>query len=102
MKQYLYQHDIEERNYKEIPVSEMNEFKLKKHKFVDEHLRPTVIAANCGWNDVEYKLMKSESGAETEFLVLWAGEKGNSGSRWINVSGNSLCAIMTEMCDNIW
>jgi hypothetical protein len=99
---YLYAEDIMERGYKEIPFSEMDEFKQKKHKFVEEHLKPTIIAADVGWNDVEYKLMHSESGCKTEFVVLWSGEKNNSGSRWIDVSCNSCGAIIRETCNNMW
>ena len=102
MKQYLYQEDIKERGNKDIPFSEMNEFKQNKFNFVEEHLKPTLVATKSGWNDLEYKLMTTDSGCETEFIVIWSGERGNSGSRWINVSGDSLAAIMKELCDNIW
>ena len=101
MSKYLYQNDIKERGLTEVPISELNECKKNKLTFVNDHLKATIIAANCGWYDVEYKVMRNGK-CEIEFVVLWAGEKEKSGSRWINVSGNSLGAILSEVSENIF
>lgn len=101
MSKYLYQNDVKERGLTEVPISELNECKKNKLAFVDEHLKATIIAANCGWYDVEYKVMRNGK-IEVEFVVLWAGEREKSGSRWINVSGNSLGAILSEVSENIF
>jgi hypothetical protein len=101
MKNYLYQHEILGRNLKEVPVSELNECKRNKKNFVDNHLKQCLIAADCGWADVEYKVLRKEE-YEAEFIVIWAGERDESGSRWINVSGNSNGAIMSALCENMW
>ena len=36
-----------------------------------------------------------------EFLVVWENEIGSSGSRWIDVSGNSKMALFTSLANNI-
>lgn len=100
MSNYMYEHTIKERNYAEVEIYTTNE--RNKLKYVTNHLQPALHYSHCGWNVVEYKVMETPSGIRTEFLVLWAEDVGNSGSRWINVTGNSLGAIMCAMCDNLW
>lgn len=36
-----------------------------------------------------------------EFLVIWENEIGTSGSRWIDVSGNSKMSLFTSLANNI-
>lgn len=100
MNNYMYELTIKERGYAEVEIYTTNE--REKLKYVTNHLFPALHYSKCGWNAVEYKVMETPSGMRTEFLVLWAEEVGKSGSRWINVTGNSLGAIMCEMCDNLW
>ena len=102
MKNYMYKHTIKEKGYVETDWRNMSQGELKKSAFVESSLAPTLKASNCGWNGLEYKVMETSNGMRTEFLVLWAGEIGNSGSRWINVTGDSLGSIMCAMCDNLW
>ena len=102
MSNYMYEHTVKERGYVEIPRDKMTDCERDKFYFVLDHLDVTLWNAKCGWENVEYKVMETPSGHRTEFLVLWAEEVGNSGSRWINVTGNSLGAIMCEMCNNLW
>ena len=102
MSNYMYEHTIKERGYVEVDWKTMSQCELEKSAFVDLYLSPTLRAAKCGWDNLEYKVMETPSGRRTEFLVLWAEGVGTSGSRWINVTGNSLGAIMCEMCDNLW
>jgi hypothetical protein len=97
---YLYAHEIEDRGY--VRVSNYTQVEMDKVDYVAQYLFPALHHSKCGWNAVQYKVMETPSGIRTEFLVLWAEAVGNSGSRWINVTGNSLGAIMCAMCDNLW
>lgn len=102
MKNYMYEHEVKDRGYAEVRLAKTTENERDKEAFVDLYLASTLRASNCGWSWAEYKVMETPSGHRTEFLVLWAEEIGKSGSRWINVTGNSLGAIMCAMCDNLW
>ena len=102
MSNYLYEHTVKERGYVEVDWREVSHCETEKALFVNMSLAHTLKAAKCGWENLEYKVMETPSGHRTEFLVLWAEEIGNSGSRWVNVTGNSLGSIMCEMCDNLW
>lgn len=102
MKGYLYEHEIKDRGYVEAEMETMSKCELEKYGFVRSYLASTLRASNCGWDWAEYKVMETPSGHRTEFLVLWAEIANKLGSRWINVTGNSLGAIMCEMCDNLW
>ena len=101
-KNYIYQFTVDERGFTEVPFSHYTETEKNKENFVFKHLAPTLKAANAGWSWAHYKVMQNPEGHKAEFLVLWVGEVGNSGCRWINVSGNSLGAIMSAMTENMW
>ena len=100
MKGYLYKFEITNRGY--VEASEYTTGERNKSKYVMNHLQPALHYAKCGWNAVEYKVMETPRGMRTEFLILWAEDVGKSGSRWINVTGDSLGSIMCSMCDNLW
>lgn len=100
MKGYLYEFEVSNRGYVKAEKYTTNE--RNKSRYVMNHLMPALHYAKCGWNAVEYKVMETPSGMRTEFLVLWAEAVGRSGSRWINVTGDSLGSIMCSMCDNLW
>ena len=102
MQNYMYEFTIKERGYVEVEWVNLTREELSKSAFVEDNLAKTLKAARCGWENLQYKVMTTPRGYRTEFLVLWAEEIGNSGSRWMNVTGNSLGAIMCEMCDNLW
>lgn len=102
MNNYMYAFTVEERGYTDVDWRTMSECELGKSVFVDLYLAKTLKASKCGWENIQYRVMETPSGHRTEFLVLWAEDVGNSGSRWINVTGNSLGAIMCAMCDNLW
>ena len=97
---YMYRHTVEERGY--VEAKNLTHDELKKYVFVTDSLNETLRKSNCGWENLQYKVMETSSGVRTEFLILWSGEINNSGSRWINVSGNSLASVMCEMCKNLW
>ena len=100
MKNYIYKFTVEERGY--VDVKEISSCELQKYSFVTDYLNKTLREAKCGWENLEYKVMQTPNGHRTEFLVLWAEEIGKSGSRWINVTGESLGSLMCSMCDNLW
>ena len=100
MKGYLYEFEIKDRGY--VKSEKYTTGERNKSRYVMNHLMPALHYSKCGWNAVEYKVMETPSGIRTEFLVLWAEAVEKSGSRWINVTGNSLGAIMCAMCDNLW
>ena len=102
MSNYMYAFTVEERGYADVDWKTMSQCELDKSVFVDKHLASTLKASKCGWENIQYRVMETPSGHRTEFLVLWAEDVGNSGSRWINVTGNSLASIMCEMCDSLW
>lgn len=102
MSNYMYEYTVKQRGYIEQYPNAMSSCELQKYNFVENHLCETLQASKCGWRFVQYKVMETPSGHRTEFLVLWAEEIGNSGSRWINVTGDSLGSIMCSMCDNLW
>ena len=99
MSNYMYEHTIKERGYADVNCTEEE---MRKKVYVTNFLFPALHYSNCGWENLEYKVMETPSGMRTEFLVLWEDAVGRSGSRWINVTGNSLGAIMCEMCNNLW
>ena len=102
MKNYIHQSTIKERGYTDVPIKELTSCELQKYEFVKNHLTRTLYESNCGWENAQYRVMETHNGARTEFLVLWAEAIEDSGSRWINVSGESLGSIMCSMCDNLW
>lgn len=102
MSNYMYEFTVKERGYAEVPKDKMTDCEKEKLIFVTDYLSITLWRSRCGWENLQYKVMATPSGIRTEFLVLWAEAVGNSGSRWINVTGNSLGAIMCAMCDNLW
>ena len=102
MKNYMHETTIKERGYVEVDLKTMTKCELEKSAFVRGYLASTLRASNCGWDWAEYRVMETPEGYRTEFLILWAGDIDNSGSRWINVSGNSLGMIICAMCDNLW
>jgi hypothetical protein len=102
MTNYVYEFAVKDRGYVDVPSDQWTDMHYQKYKFTELHLSPTLKASKCGWSNAQYKLMKLPLGGRTEFLVLWEGEVGKSGSRWINVTGDSYGSIMCAMCDNLW
>ena len=86
MSNYMYAFTVEDRGYADVDWKTMSQCELDKSVFIDQHLAKTLKAAKCGWENIQYRVMETPSGHRTEFLVLWAEEIGNSGSRWINVT----------------
>ena len=102
MKGYMHKITIDEYGYEPIPLRDYTDWQIKKLKYVLDFLRPAVVKANCGWENLDYQVMRTPSGMTTEFVTLWAGEIGKSGSRWMNVTGDSLGSVMCTVSDNLW
>ena len=102
MKHYMYEFNVKECGYQDIRFKEDTQCQRDKWNYVVLYLLPAVNKANCGWESVEYRVMRTLIGVEAEFVVLWSGEINHSGSRWINVTGESMGSIMCSVCDNLW
>lgn len=99
-------HTLIEEGYKEIPWREYielpngNEYR-KKDRYIGNYLLPAIIHANCGWENIKYKIFESKTGSHEEYIVLCYDNHSDEG-RYINVSGNSLAAIAQAVSDNIF
>lgn len=102
MKGYMYEITIKERGYEPIPLREYTDCQIQKLKYVLDFLRPAVSKSKCGWDNLDYQVMRTPSGITTEFVTLWAGQINESGSRWINVTGDSLGSIFCVVAENLW
>jgi hypothetical protein len=100
MSNYMYAQTIIDRGY--VRVFNYTKVEQEKMEYVRDYLWSALHYSKCGWNAVDYRVMETPSGHRTEFLVLWADAVGASGSRWINVTGESLGSVMCSMCDNLW
>lgn len=102
MKNYMYEFTIKERGYEPISFHDYTECQREKLRYVLNDLRPAVAKANCGWQDLDYQVMRTPSGMTTEFVILWAGKINESGSRWMNVTGDSKGSVFSVVAENIW
>lgn len=71
--------------------------RAKKSNFVTTKLSPCV-AATREWDSVEYRLLQNGE-AIREYAVVTCV---NGGSRWINITGDSLAAIFAEVAENMF
>lgn len=102
MKHYMYEFEVKKLGYQNAQFREYTQCQRDKWNYVVQYLRPAISKANCGWETVEYTVMRTPSEIEIEFVVLWSGEINHSGSRWINVTGESMGSVMCSVCDNLW
>ena len=107
---YTFGWKLEEEGWKEAKQEYYSQMHLDKKYYTIDYLSPAIREGNTGWKNVEYKIMtktlkvgvtKEEKIFSREFLVVWEDEVGTSGSRWIDVSGNSKMALFTSLANNI-
>ena len=91
----IYQHDLEERGFKELPLREMSECQLAKSAFVERYVSLTVKHANSGWKGVEY--VAYTNGEEYVFFL----DDNYDRCRGVCVTADSKVAIATAVFDNI-
>lgn len=107
---YTYGWKLKDEGWKEVKEEYYSQMHLDKKDYTVNYLSPAIREGNTGWKNVEYKIMikifvisetKEERDSLREFLVVWEDEVGTSGSRWIDVSGNSKMALFTSLANNI-
>lgn len=85
----------------EVPQSEWTDCQKDKAYYIRNELKSALLAANAGWNGLDFKVMRYESTPDKygeEYLVL----SENGSNRWICVSGNSRIACAEALFKNIW
>ena len=107
---YTFGWKLKEDGWKEAKEEYYSEMHLDKKDYTVNYLSPAIREGNTGWKNVEYKIMtktlkvgvtEEEKIFSREFLVVWEDKIGTSGSRWIDVSGNSKMALFTSLANNI-
>lgn len=91
----IYQHDLEEKGFKELHFREMSECQLSKSAFVERYVSPTVKHANSGWKGVEYTVYSN--GEEYVFFL----DNNYDRCCGVCVTADSKQAIVTDVFDNI-
>ena len=98
MKNYTYEWILKERGYVEIPESEYTDAQKDMKQYIDM-LSDVVVAAKCGWDGVEYKVMKNTLEGNEKYMVLCVD---GHGERWIPITGNSKGCNLQVLGENIW
>ena len=98
MKNYTYGWVLRDHGCMEVPESEYTGHMLDMKKFIDM-LSEVVIKANCGWDGVEYKVMKCKYGSINTYMVLCVD---GHGERWIPIDGNSKGCNLEVLGQNLF
>lgn len=98
MKNYTYGWKIKELGFEEVPQSQYTEREEDRKNYI-VILSFAISQAKCGWDGVDYKLMKNANGDTREYMVLYTGDHGQ---RWIPIEGNSKGCIFSVLGENIW
>ena len=98
MKNYTYGWRLEELGYTELPESEYTDRMLDMKEYIDA-LSEVVVKAKCGWDGVEYKVMKYTDDSYEKYMRLYAN---GGGSRWIPITGNSKGCNLEVLGENLW
>lgn len=98
MKNYTYDWQLKNLGYVEMPLDDYTESMWDMKEYVGM-LSNVVIKAKCGWDSVEYKVMKHASGSINEYMVLCVD---GHGERYIPISGNSKGSNLSVLGENLW
>ena len=98
MKNYTYGWVLRDQGYVEVPESDYTERMLDMKEFIDM-LSEVVIKANCGWDGVEYKVMRYTDDSIEKYMVLCVDGRGE---RWIPINGNSKGCNFEVLGQNLW
>ena len=99
MKNYTYDWKIKDLGYTELSKSKYTESMWDMKAYIDM-LSDVVVKAKCGWDSVEYKVMKhNENDSVNEYMVLCVD---GHGERWIPISGNSKGCNLAVLGENLW
>jgi hypothetical protein len=98
MKNYTYGWVLQDKGYVEVDESEYTAAQMDMQKYIDM-LSDVVVAAKCGWDGVEYKVMKHPHGGNETYMVLCVDQVGE---RWIPITGNSKGCNLEVLGENLW
>jgi hypothetical protein len=100
-KNFLYTHTIlDDRKGKICNTNELQEVHVKHKQYIESYLQPAIIAANCGWSDLQY-LCVQYPGSDYlyPYMVLYVNDKPE---RWIPIDGNSDGCNLQVIGENLW
>ena len=98
MKNYTYGWVLANQGYVEVPEDEYTNRMWEMKLFIDM-LSKVVVKADCGWDGVEYKVMKYTDDSIEKFMVLCVDGRGE---RWIPINGNSKGCNLEVLGENLW
>lgn len=98
MKNYTYGWRLKDLGYVEVHKSDYTDNMFDMNVYIDM-LSDVIVKAKCGWDGVEYKVMKDKNGYINEYMVLCVN--GN-GERYIPISGNSKGCNFSVLGENLW
>ena len=98
MKNYVYGWELKDRGYIEVSEIEYSNSQKDMRSFIAA-LSEVLVKANCGWDGLQYKVMKTLAGYVDEYMVLCVdGDK----ARWIPITANSKGANLQVLGENIF
>lgn len=98
MKNYTYGWMLRYQGYVEVPESEYTEHMIDMKEYIDL-LSIVVSKANCGWDEVKYKVMRYKDDSFEKFMVLYVD---GHDARWIPINGNSKGCNLQVLGENLW
>lgn len=99
MKNYTYGWHIKSMGYREVDECDYESRQIEMKEFV-KVMSTAIEIANCGWDNVQYKVMKHKDDEDTrEYMVLYCG---NHDTRWIPIDGNSKGCNFSVLGENLW
>jgi hypothetical protein len=98
---YLYTYTIlGDRRGSICSQSELEDIHIRHRSYVENHLRPAVISAKCGWDDLRYLCIKYPGSDHIyPYMVLYVDDRPE---RWIPVEGNSYGCNLQVIGENLW
>lgn len=103
MKNYIYKCQVGGGlEWREVPEDKYTE-RQKEHKEFIDMLSAVVQKAQCGWDEVKYKVIEYDdvfdSKSYSTFMVLCID--GHE-ERWIPITGNSMGCNLSVLGENLW
>ena len=98
MKNYTYEWVIKDRGFVEVDKGEYDDRQIDMNEFINS-MSNVIVSSKCGWDGVEYKVMKHPLGAINEYMILYCNE---GGKRWILINGNSKGCNFSVLGENLW
>ena len=98
MKNYTYGWVLKDRGYTEISESDYSDSQKEMKEYI-ELLSNAINKAQCGWDEVKYKVMQTKWESREVYMVLCVG--GHE-ERWIPITGNSKGCNLQVLGENIW